>query len=267
MNELFLTLGLEAYKPVLTALLLPPVPFLLLVLLGARLMFNRRLLAWLLVLLGVAGLWLSCTEGLGLLLTRGLLRPPPALGQADIDGLKHAPRTTIVVLGAGRRILAPEYGFSTLVPAGIERLRYGLWLSRETGLPAGFSGGVGHGGPPGPSEAEIAARTAEREFVRPLKWTEGESRDTRENAARTLPLLQAAGYEQIVLVTEWYHMPRALRNFERAAGGKGPRIVAAPMAVPSPGGPPAVSDWLPTRKGYLMNSLALHEWLGLLAGA
>ena len=65
MNEHFLTLGIESWKPVLTALLLPPVPFLLLILVGARLMFRRRLLAWSIILLSVVVLWLMCTTAIG----------------------------------------------------------------------------------------------------------------------------------------------------------------------------------------------------------
>ena len=48
MNEIFFSLGIESWKPFINAILLPPVPLLLLVLVGARLMFRRRLLAWLL---------------------------------------------------------------------------------------------------------------------------------------------------------------------------------------------------------------------------
>ncbi len=266
MNEIFLTLGIESWKPLLSTLLLPPLPFLVLVLVGARLMFRRRLLAWLLVLLGVAGVWLSTTEAVGLGLTQWLLRPPPALSQAEIADLKRAPKTAIVVLGAGRRLLAPEYGISSLKLHTVERLRYGIWLSRETGLPLAYSGGVGHGAPAGPSEAEIAARVAEREFGRPLRWQEGESRDTRENALKTVALLLPQGIEQIVLVTDGNHMRRALGNFERAAAGARLRLVAAPMGLPS-GGRLRLRDWLPSTDGFEDTCIALHEWLGILAGA
>ncbi len=266
MNEIFLTLGIESWKPVLSTLVLLPMPFLLLVLVGARLMFNRRLLAWLLVLLGVVGQYLATTPAVGSLLISGLLHPSPALGESEIAELKRAPRTTIVVLGGGRRLLAPEYGLSTLQSIGIERLRYGLWLSRETGLPVGFSGGVGHRAPPGTTEAEIAARIAEREFGRPLRWIETESRDTRENALRTVALLGGMGIEQIVLVTHDFHMRRALRNFERAAEGRSIKIVPAPMGM-APGGALRFSDWLPAYDGLQRTNFALHEWLGWLAGA
>lgn len=268
MNELFLTLGIESWKPTLTALVMPPVPFLLLVLAGARLMFSRRVLGWLLVLMGCAGVWLMCTTAVGIGLTRLLLAPPPALGQAEIAELRRAPKTAVLVLGAGRYLLAPEYGVSNLTPYTLERLRYGIWLSRETGLPLAFSGGIGHGGDPGPSEAAIAARVAEREFGRPLRWAEGESRDTHENAVRSVALLQAAGIERIVLVTHGFHMRRALANFmrEMQRTGKTMTLVAAPLGVRA-AEPLEASDWLPTAEGFRDIRIALREWLGRLMGA
>lgn len=268
MNEIFLTLGIESWKPVLSTLIMPPLPLLVLVLIGARMMFVRRLLAWLLVLAGVAGLWATSTVALGTALTNGLLSPPRALMESDFAELRRAPKTTIVVLGCGRRLLAPEYGMSSLRPMSIERLRYGLWLAREIALPVGFSAGVGHGAPPGPSEAEIAARTAEREFGRKLAWIEGESRDTRENAIKTVALLKPAGFEQIVLVTHANHMRRSINNFERAAASAGMRlsIVAAPMDV-AVAGRLHFSDWLPSPEGFTQTRNTLHEWLGSLMGA
>jgi uncharacterized SAM-binding protein YcdF (DUF218 family) len=266
MNEIFLTLGIESWKPVVSALLLPPVPFVVLVLAGARLMYRRRLLAWLLVLLGASGMWLSCTGAVGEGLTNWLLQPPRALSESDIAELKKAPKTAIVVLGSGRKLLAPEYGVSTLSPRSIERLRYGVWLSRETGLPLAFSGGVGLGAPPGPTEAEIAARIADKEFGRPLRWQETTSRDTRENAIKTVALLRPQGIEQIVLVTHGYHMRRSLHNFELAAQGSNIKIVTAPMGLPA-GGRLRVRDWIPSLGGLDLTWIALHEWFGRLAGA
>jgi len=267
-NELFLTLGLASWKPLLAALLFPPVPFLVLVLVGARLMLRRRGLAWLLVLLGVAGIWLGSTGAVGSGLTRWLLKPPPALTGEQISELKRAPRTAIVVLGGGRRPDAPEYGAAMLKTAGLERLRYGLWLSRQTGLPVAFSGGLAPGSEPGATEAEIAARIAEREFGRPLRWTETESRDTRENALKTVALLAPQGVEQIVLVTHGYHMRRSLRNFDRALAASGirMRVAAAPMGVPGPF-ELDLMDFLPSAGGFEQTRLALHEFVGLLAGA
>jgi uncharacterized SAM-binding protein YcdF (DUF218 family) len=266
MNEILLTLGIEGWKPYVTALVMPPVPFLLLVLAGARLMFRRRLLAWLLVLLGVLGVWFTGTTALAQGLRVWLLKPPPALTEQQVAELKRAPRTAIIVLGGGRRELAPEYGLSTLTARSIDRLRYGVWLAKETNLPLGFSGGVGHGAEPGPSEAEIAQRIAEREFGRPLKFVESNSRDTRENAVRTVALLEPQGIEQIVIVSHAYHLPRALKNFQRVAEGRNVRFVAAPMGVTRDGRLRAL-DWLPTAGGFEEVRITLHEIIGRVVGA
>jgi uncharacterized SAM-binding protein YcdF (DUF218 family) len=266
MNELFFTLGIETWKPWVTALVLPPVPWLLLVLVGARLMFRRRLLAWFLILLAVLGLWFSATSALGTTLLRVLTKPPPSLIEREIAELRKAPKTAIVVLGGGRRELAPEYGVSSLNERSIERLRYGLWLARGTQLPVLFSGGVGHGAPTGATEAEIAARVAEQEFGLKLRWAEGSSRDTRENARASVALLQAAGIEQIVLVTHGYHITRARGHFEREMAPHGMKLVLAPMGLQARGRFTAM-DWLPTDDGHTRVRLALREWLGRVVGA
>ena len=270
MNELLLNLGLSHWKPLAAALLLPPVPMLVLILIGTQVLFNRRWLGWLLVLTGVVALWMSCTTALSRALTLGLLQPPPALTEAAVKGLSNQPRTAIVVLGGGRRVSAPEYGSPTLNARSMERLRYGIWLSRESGLPLAFSGGVGHNEAFGATEAELAARIAEREFKLPLRWVEAQSRDTQENALRSVALLKPQGIERIVVVTHAYHMARALRNFEgataRQAGDPRMQIVGAPVARPTQG-PLSPNSWLPSLRGFEDNHLAMHELLGLLFGA
>lgn len=268
MNDLFITLGIESWKATLEALLLPPVPFLLMILVGARLMYRARLLAWTLLLVGTLSTWAMCTSAVSGALANVLLMPPRALSASEIGDLKKSPKTAILVLGGGRELLAPEYGLSNLTPLGLERLRFGIWLSRETGLPLGFSGGIGHGAPEGASEAEIAARIAEREFGRPLKWTESLSRDTTENAARSLSMLRDAGIERIVLVTHDFHMRRALAAFERAKQRSGTpmEMTAAPMGLDAPGRL-RVHDWFPSRQGFSETRIVLHEWIGRLAGA
>lgn len=266
MNDIVQALGLESWKPALTALIMPPVPLLLMVLIGARQMFRRPLLGWLLILLATLGIWFSGTQALARVLIQGLIKPPPALTSSDLVELRRSPKTAIIVLGGGRRLSAPEYGLSTLNFRGAERLRYGVWLARETSLPLGFSGGVGHGAAAGASEAEIAARVAEREYNRPLRWQEGESRDTRESASKTIALLQPQGIEKIVLVTDALHMRRALANFEKASNGTRIRIVAAPMGVRGDGRLSG-ADWLPSRQGYEEVWMALHESLGRAMGA
>ena len=165
-----------------------------------------------------------------------------------------------------RRIARPtEYGVSSLQHESLERLRYGIWLSRQTGLPLGFSGGVGWGQSDGKAEAGIAAQIAAAEFGQPLKWVEDGSRDTRENATHTLALLKPLGIKHIVLVTHGWHMPRSVRDFEIAAGGV-VRIEAAPMGL-AQRGEIASLKWIPTAAGATEVRQILRELLGGIAGA
>lgn len=268
MNSLLTLLGIESWKPVVAALLLPPLPFFLLLLIGARLILPRRGLGWLVILTSLAGLWLSACLGVGQFLVQFGLKPPPAYGQDAVAELKAAVKAkqpvAIVVLGGGSEMLAPEYSVSNLTPSSMERLRYAMWLSRETGAPVAFSGGLGWGQPDGQPEAQIASRIASQEFGQPIKWLEDRSRDTRQNALRTVPILKQAGITRVVLVTHDWHMPRAQKMFE-LAGGDSLKVEPAPVGL-ARGGNPAL-DWLPTPAGFTKVHRALHELLALLVRA
>jgi uncharacterized SAM-binding protein YcdF (DUF218 family) len=271
-NQLFVLLGIESWKPVLTALLLPPVPLIVVMLVGARLILPRRGIGWLVIVVSAALMWLSCTVGTGRLLAQAMLRPPAVLNPVRVAELKARVQArepvAIVVLGGGLRPLAPEYGVSSLTDASLERLRYGLWLQRETGAPLAFSGGVGWAdADTGTPEAQIAARIAAQEFGRTIKWTEDQSRDTRENAARSLALLKPQGVTTIVLVTHDWHARRALRAFEAAAQGT-VRIEAAPLGSLAPGaGLRGALAWLPSSDGFAAVRQVLREGIGVLLGA
>lgn len=262
--------GIETWKPVLTALLLPPVPFLLLMLLGARLLLPRRGLGWLVILLSVAMLWLSSTTGTAQFLSQFVLHPPGALTSVRIKELKADARqpAAIVVLGGGIQPYAPEYGVSNLSRVSLERLRYGIWLGRETGIPVAFSGGLGWAAPEDvKTEAQVASQIAAQEFGRPLKWLEDRSRDTRENAAFTIALLKPLGIKRLVLVTHGWHMPRALRAFEEAAGkDSGIEIEAAPMGLARNVESPALT-WIPSTHGMTEVRNIVRELYGRIAGA
>jgi uncharacterized SAM-binding protein YcdF (DUF218 family) len=270
-----LQLGAEGWKPVWTALLLPPVPLLVLMLLGMTLARRRPGWAWLLWLAGAAGIWLGSTSVVGDALQAALRGDMHALDQRAVQQLRgslptaaNKPATAIVVLGAGRESHAPEYSAGNLSEPSMERLRYGLWLARETGAPVAYSGGVGHAQPGTVSEAEIAAQIAARDFGIPLTWLEGESRDTRENAARSVALMRGAGITRIVLVTHGWHMRRSLRAFEQATAqhGGGIALVAAPMGLADDETRP-VLRWLPSSTGFRDTRSALREMLGLVFGA
>jgi uncharacterized SAM-binding protein YcdF (DUF218 family) len=274
-NELFGSLGIESWRPVVAALVLPPVPWLLLVLVGARLIPWRRFFGWVLVLLSVLGMWLSACSGMGEWMARALLSPPPPLSVERSAALKkaataHPGGVAVLILGGGREARAPEYGVASLAPASLERLRYGVWLSRETGAPMMFSGGLGHATAPGTdkAEADIAAEVAQREFLRPLRWVEAKSRDTVENAQYSAALLREHEVTQVVLVTHGWHMPRALRALRQASAREQAKweIVPAPMGLASPIERPLLR-WIPSAEGAQLVRAVLREKLAWIAGA
>ncbi|WP_157269947.1 YdcF family protein [Azohydromonas aeria] len=265
MNEIVMRLGLEAWKPALGTLLLPPVPALLVLLLG--LLWRRTRAGLALLVLSALLLWFGATDVVAERAREVLLQPPPAVDPAALQRLPAA-RATIVVLGGGREARAPEYGGPSLTHLSLERLRYGVWLSRASGLGVGFSGGVGHAGEPGVAEAVVAARIAREEFGHPLRWVEDGSRDTRENAARTVALLRPRGITELVVVTQDWHMPRALRAFEQAAAAQGMalRLIAAPVGL-APRVEQPLLRWLPSSEGFTLLRQVLRERIGLLMGS
>lgn len=269
MNAWIQSLGLDALKPMLVALLLPPVPLLLLTLLGAWWLRRRALAGWVLVLASVTAQWGLWTTAGADALAAALLDPPLPIRQPQ--ALKAEPpargQQVIVVLGGGRTAGA-EYHEVSLNVLSMERLRYGIWLSRETGFPLAFSGGVGPGFD-GPSEGSIALRIARDEFRHPLRWMEDRSRDTHENALRTMEMLRDQGVGRLIVVTHDLHLPRALRHFERArdAAGLSMEVVPAPVGIIERGPTRLFGDYLPSPQGIARSRYALREWLGLLAGA
>jgi uncharacterized SAM-binding protein YcdF (DUF218 family) len=272
LNDLFTLFDLQPLKPLLTSLLLPPVPLLLVLLAAGVLLWRRRAAGWALLGLGVVGLWLSTSTAVAEAVRGVLLAPHPALSRAQIDAFGREARerpTAIVVLGGGREDFAPEYAGSSLTDSSLERLRYGLWLARRTGLPVAFSGGVGWGdGGADRPEAEVAAAIAAEEFGRPLRWVESASRDTRENAQAMLRLLPGAGIRRVLLVSHGWHLPRAVRAFEQAAARAGAdiAIVPAPIAL-APRIRHRLLRWLPSGEGLELSRAVWREALGRWAGA
>ncbi len=273
MNEIFQSLGIESWKPVLAALLLPPVPLLVLVLFGARLILWQRFLGWMLVLLATILLWLGACTGIGEWMGRAFMSQPPPLSADRIAALKKAaaggrPGVVVLMLGGGREAFAPEYGVASLSESSLERLRYGVWVSRETGAPMMFSGGLGHSSEPGTTEADVASEIAQREFLRPMRWVEPKSRDTRENAQYSAALLRDLDVQQVVLVTHGWHMPRALRAFKEAATLEKAKweIVPAPMGLGQSVERPALR-WIPSAEGTQLVRAVLREKFAMLLGA
>lgn len=267
------SLGWEGIKPVLTALLLPPLPLLLLLAYGVRQAIRRHHgSAWTSIGVASLALWLCSSVAFADGLERTLLPRVTPLADARFNELKQLPgnrKLAIAVLGGGREPNAPEYGEGHLSARSMQRLHYAHWLSRRLGnAPILFSGGVGREQVDGPAEAEIAARISDRDYGRRLRWLEKLSRDTRENAAASVPLLVSDGITDILVVTHGWHMPRAERAFADVARRQQtpPRIIAAPVGL-ARHTETELLRWLPTADGMAQVRIVLREAAGLLMGS
>ena len=244
-------------KPLLTTLILPPLAPLLLALVGWLLLVKRKRGGLHLVLLALSLLWFLSCHGSAVWLSRNVLLQfaPLAPSQLQTDKVQ-----AIVVLGGGVLPMAPEYGQAQPSTDTAARLRYGLWLARQSGLPVAFTGGLGwaaHGSQT-ESEAEVARRVAQQDYGVTLRWLEAASRDTAENARLLSPLLKRDGVQRIALVTHAWHMPRAAAEFEK----NGLVVIPAPMGYVLPDENPLL-EWLPSAQGLLASRQVLREWLGL----
>lgn len=260
---------LTGLRSVAQALSLPPAPLLLLILLGWQL--RQRAPAWArtLVVVGLGGAWLSCTEVGAAAATRLLLgHQPPALRwplPAPADP-RVAAHTVILVLGGGARQDVPEVGSGWLKPLSIERLNYGAWLAKQANLPLAFTGGPSrYSKPEDKTEAELAEVYARDLLGLRLQWLESQAKDTRGNARFSAALLKPTGLRRLVLVTHAQHMPRALHHF-RLAFGEQVELIAAPVGLRAPDAPIELLDWLPSSEGMARTRYAVYEWLALNLG-
>jgi len=239
-------------RQLIEALLLPPLNCLVLVALGVLTMrrkprFGRALLSTGLILLWAFSTPIVATALLRSLQTEAAIKP----------GAVPASAEAIVVLSADMDREAPEYGGPTPGALGLQRLRYAASLNRATGKPVLVSGGVpaeGHR-----QHAEMMKEVLERDFGVRVRWTEGASANTYENARRSAEMLEQAGVRRVLLVTHAWHMPRAVRSFEAF----GIQVFPAPTGFRS-----APTDWLgalvPRWTAMRDSGLALHEMIGMV---
>ncbi|MEN9329919.1 MAG: hypothetical protein RLZZ484_1107 [Pseudomonadota bacterium] len=248
---------MSALKPLLTALVLPPAGPLLLLAAGLWLgrISERRRVASRLCWAAVAMLWLLSCQSVAVGLSRFLLPSFLPASPAQV-----ATTQAIVVLGGGvrpgdRARQIPD----ELALEAHERVLEGARLARDTRLPLAFSGGQGWGVQgQSPNEAEVASQVLWQDHGLKFQWLEAGSRDTRENAQMTAKLLLPQNIQHIALVTQSWHLPRSVRNFEEA----GFKVLPVPTGIPRGSGSPWL-DALPSAQGLSLSRQVLREWLGL----
>ncbi|MBB4867738.1 uncharacterized SAM-binding protein YcdF (DUF218 family) [Pseudomonas nitritireducens] len=164
----------------------------------------------------------------------------------------------IVVLGAGR--VRGDRAWDEDQPGLMarERIRYAARLAKASGLPVLTSGGLHYGTPP--SEARIMAQSLQDDYGVPVRWEEGRSRTTWENAQFSAQMLHEAGIRRVVLVTSAIHMPRSVWSFEKA----GFEVVPAPAGYIGTDDAVPLGGWLPEGRAIWQSGQLLNEAIGLV---
>ena len=237
---------MELLKTILGMLILPPASPLLLAAAGLLCLRRRPRLGGTLIVCGIAILWILSMMAVARPIER-LAEHYPPLGSGRLAAARA--QAIVILCGGGERRFAPEYGGPAAKPVLLERLAYGAWLARRTGLPVLVTG---HG-----IEALAMQATLARNFGIDARWVEERAYDTFENARNSAPILRAAGVRRILLVSSAAHLWRAAQEFAAA----GFSVIPAPVHVSTPTHA-VLTDYLPGPEGLTTSNAALHELLG-----
>jgi uncharacterized SAM-binding protein YcdF (DUF218 family) len=240
-------------KSLLRTLILPPAgpllaAFAAIWLLRAGSSPRARRAGWTLLVAALGSLWLLSLPIVAGVLARAAQRSPALELGRPIQA-----QAIVILAGSKARPVAPEYGGEPAANGGLlERITYGAFLAHRTGLPVLVTGT--------PTETQAMRATLARDFAVPVRWVEGHSRDTFENAQLSAAILRAQGITRVVLVTDAAHEWRASAEFESA----GLTVVPGPVNVWAPAHH-SLSSFVPNSIALLESTEAVYELLGDVA--
>ena len=240
-------------------LLLPPGVIIIVALLGFLIQIRWQLVGNLVVALSLTSLLILSLPLTGHELMQGIESRFPPLRLPATAEAGTAPGA-IVILGGGRYTHAAEFGEGDSVNRWtLERLRYGAYLHRLTGLPILVSGGTPFREQV--PEAKLMQLSLKNDFQVEARWVEDKSANTYENARYSRAILAEAGIRRVYLVTHAAHMPRAVWSFENL----GIDIVPAPTGFTTLNKEERETlGYYPSAYGLQLSSGALRERLGLM---
>lgn len=245
---------LDAFSLFCETTLLPPGILLLLLVLAWWLRRSRPRLAAACFVLGAGGFWLMSLPVMVEWSARALERNPPLAFDEWATLAQRA--DAIVVLGSGRERGDIAWGTDQPTGIGLERERYAARLAKASGLPILTSGGLHYGTPP--TEAKLMADSLLDDFGVTVRWQEGRSRTTWENAQFSAEVLLPQGIKRVVVVTHAWHMPRSVWSFQKA----GFEVVPAPVGFLGVDNARPLGGWMPEFKSIWQSGQLLNEAVG-----
>ncbi|MDA8019717.1 MAG: YdcF family protein [Thermoanaerobaculia bacterium] len=200
------------------------------------------------------GLYVLSTPLVGLSLLRRVETQYPQLRPDELaESFSGRSDVAIVVLDAGRVSNGTDSEADD-APSSLtlERLALAARAHRATGLPILVSG---NGAGP------LMADSLREDFRVPVRWIEPISHDTAANATRSAAILQAEGFDHVLLVTHAWHMPRSAEAFRRTGLG----VTPVPTAITGTGRQElGLISLLPSEFGMSSSYWYYHETVGRL---
>lgn len=240
--------------------ILPPGFNLLIIIIGiVVLRFYSRRAGKNIIIFSLATLWLFSTPVVAQLLIDQLQNQYPPL---QVSQISHKVPSAIIVLGGGHEVSPETESGYTLSNATEERIHYAAYLYHKTKLPIITSGGRIN--KRSPSEAELMRHDMKYYFHIRVAWTENNSRNTRDEGNLMVPILKKQAIKVAYLVTNAWHMPRAIYSFRNSLKKTKIKIIAAPMGYITPANK-GILNYLPSNSALNGSATAMHEYIGILA--
>lgn len=232
--------------------LMPPMCLVVGVLIGGLIALRWRRVGLTVVLISALPLYASCTQFVSDRLIAHVESQVPPASAADLASAQAIAVLSGDIYHGRAGGVADDVGLLTL-----DRLRIAAALYRAHPLPILMTGGIT--GDAAESSAAVMAHALEQDYGIKTTWIEQQADTTYTNGAYSAKILKANGISRVILVTQAWHLPRAVWSFARAGM----------TAIPAPAERTYVStgiDWTELQPDYASfgrTFLALHEMLGL----
>lgn len=238
--------------------ILPPGFNLFFILIGI-VFFKRSKLAIASLIFGTISLWMLSTPIIAQWMINRLQYQYPVL---HLDSSTPTKNAAIIVLGGGHSIYPESKSGFILSDESEFRLRYAAHLYRQTHIAIITSGGKlnNHS----PSEAKLMTIELQKYFHTPVMFEETTSINTRDEGNNMVSILQKNHITTAYLVTNAWHMPRAMYTFNTSLKNTGIKIIAAPMGF-NHLQPQGILNYLPSESALSISTIAMHEFFGLIA--
>ncbi|GJH43163.1 inner membrane protein [Pasteurella canis] len=240
-----------ALTKLITAMILPPFNVLILWLLSLFFsFFHYKKLSRLSAFLGIAILYIFSLPYTSHKLEDNLVI------EDNLSLNDYQKAQAIVLLGGGLRDSAELFNKLTVSAIPLERLRYAAYLQKETQLPLLVTGSS----PNGTSEAQVMATELKTFFAVPTTWLEHKAKTTKENAQFSRQMLEPEKINNIILVTNQWHMQRAKLLFEQQGFHVLPASIGHGVSPEHYG--LNFMHFIPQAGAIHKNMMLLKEWIG-----